>query len=306
MVAYGDLDGLPVDPALANRLPIAVLIDDNRQARPQSGFNAASVVYQAPADGFETRYMFVYQSGDAKDVGPVRSGRMYFIHWAAETRSAFAHFGGDVQTLAWIRNNGAGLITNVDALFGSAGAFHRISSRPRPHNAYTSTAALRSMASKRGGAATLDPGIYRRTFIDESPIEARGKSQTIRVPYRTNVPSYVYEPKSNLYFRLVDGRPQSDPADGKRVTTRNLVVLFQRYWIDTKIEPGHSRPVIATVGEGAAWIFREGKLTKGKWVKDSVGAPTRLLDANGSEIPLVRGKTFVQIVPTGTKVTVGS
>ena len=41
--------------------PVAVMVDDNVQARPQYGINAASIVYQAPADGGEDRYMFVYQ-----------------------------------------------------------------------------------------------------------------------------------------------------------------------------------------------------------------------------------------------------
>ena len=36
-----DLTGVTTDPTLAHRLPLAVLIDDNRIARPQSGFNGA-------------------------------------------------------------------------------------------------------------------------------------------------------------------------------------------------------------------------------------------------------------------------
>ncbi len=82
------------------RLPVAVMVDDNVQARPQYGFNSASIVYQAPADGGETRYMMVFQEQDAKRVEPVRSGRPYFVNWASEYRSAFAHYGGDAKTLA--------------------------------------------------------------------------------------------------------------------------------------------------------------------------------------------------------------
>ena len=51
------LTGLPVDPKLGHRTPLAVMIDDARAARPQSGFNGASIVFQAPADGWETRYI---------------------------------------------------------------------------------------------------------------------------------------------------------------------------------------------------------------------------------------------------------
>jgi len=75
---------MPTETALANRLPLAVMIDDNVVSRPQSGFNAASIVYQAPADGGEDRYMLVFQELDGSDIGPVRSGRPYFVNWAAE------------------------------------------------------------------------------------------------------------------------------------------------------------------------------------------------------------------------------
>ena len=65
-----DLTGVKTDPALAHRLPLAVLIDDNQVARPQSGFNGASIVYQAPADGGETRYMMVFQEGTRRRSAP--------------------------------------------------------------------------------------------------------------------------------------------------------------------------------------------------------------------------------------------
>jgi DUF3048 family protein len=297
-----DLTGMHVPDALAHRLPIAVLIDDNRVARPQSGFNGASLVYQAPADGGETRYMMVFQEGESRDIGPVRSGRLYFVHWAAEVRAAVAHYGGDRQTLSWIRWSN-GLVTNLDALAGSGAAFHRIKTRKAPHNAYTSTGALRKMIAKKGGPATLAASIHRRPFVDESPLDARGIRQAIRVPYQTGVVTYDYDRASNLYRRSIDGRAQIDPADGKRVTTRNVVVLFQKYRIDTTLEAGHSRPVIDDIGKGTAWIFSEGRFTSATWVKPSIEATTRLVDSAGKELPLVRGRTFFQIVNVGAKVT---
>ena len=138
-----DLTGETVDARLAHRLPLAVIIDDNRIARPQSGFNAAALVYQAPADGGETRYMLVFQADDAKAIGPVRSGRQYFVQWAAEGRAAIGHYGGDRITRAYLAEHDGVQFTNVDALGKGARAFHRISSRRAPHNGYTSSVALR-------------------------------------------------------------------------------------------------------------------------------------------------------------------
>jgi len=72
--------------------------------------------------------------------------------------------------------------------------------------------------------------------------------------------------------------------------------------IDPNSEPGHARIVLDQIGSGPALVFREGRVWKATWRKASVDAITRLLGADGTEIPLVRGRTFFQVVPTGTKV----
>ena len=45
------LTGLPVSVEASMQHVVAVMVDDHRDARPQSGFNAASQVWQAPAEG---------------------------------------------------------------------------------------------------------------------------------------------------------------------------------------------------------------------------------------------------------------
>lgn len=303
LVEAADLTGMPVDPAVAHRLPLAVMIGDNRLARPQSGFNAASIVYQAPADGYETRYMLVFQEGDTDATGPVRSARFYLVQWAQEVGSVLAHYGGDRRTRTYISTHPR-QFTDVDGLGRGNSAYHRIKSRKAPDNAFTSTADLRRVGEKLGAPELMDADFHRRPFRDPTPAALRTASQSIRVPYRTNVIDYRYDPVSNTYLRSVDDKPQIDPADGLRVTTTNVVVLFQKFRIDTKIEPGHSRPDVTTKGTGTAWVLNEGALVKGTWEKKTDVGPTRILDASGAEIELVRGRTFFQVVPPGTKVTV--
>lgn len=298
-----DLTGVPADPDVAHRLVLAVMLDDARAARPQSGFNAASVVYQSLADGYESRYLLLFQEGETKAIGPVRSARFFLVQWASEVAAAFAHYGGDRRTLRYLQATPLAA-TSVDGITRGNKAFKRVKTRRAPHNAYTSTERLRAMALKLGAPAALDPAIHRRPFVDPSPVAERGASQAIRIPYKTNVITYAYDRDTNLYRRSVDGKAQIDPADDKRVTTRNIVVLFQKFRIDTKIEPGHSRPDIKTIGEGRALVFREGTVIEGTWSKAGDAEPTIVRDDSGQEIPLVRGKTFIQVVPPGTKVTV--
>ena len=300
-----DLTGVKTDPALAHRLPLAVTVDDNQVARPQSGFNGASIVYQAPADGGETRYMLVFQEGDSPQIGPVRSARIYFVQWASEIHAAIAHYGGDQRSRAYLTTWDGQRFTNVDALGGAGKAFHRIASRTAPHNGYTSTTALRAMVAKLGGPISIPADIVRRLFIAPGPKASRPASEHIVIPYRTGRIDYRFDPATDLYRRYVDGKIQVDPADHHTVMTRNVAVLFMSFTTDTKIEPGHSRPVIGNIGSGRAAIFREGRHIEGTWSKADETSPTLLFDATGAEIPLVTGRTFFQVVPLDTRISAG-
>jgi hypothetical protein len=298
------IDGTLADAALSFRTPLAVTIDDNVVARPQAGFNAAALVYQAPADGGETRYMMVFQATDAKTVGPVRSGRPFFVRWAAEYRAGLAHYGGDYmtlgQTIPQLRDT---LIFDLDALRGSGAAFHRVSSRAAPHNAYTGTAELRRVLLAHGGPALQAPGFDVRAYVDDAPLAARPTASTISVPYPRGSADYLYDRSRDLYLRSVAGRAQVDAGDGQRVTARNVIVLFMRKSIDPNSEPGYARIVLDQIGSGDALVFREGRFWKATWRKPSIAAMTRVFDASGTEIPLVRGRTFIQVVPLGTRIT---
>ena len=84
----------------ATRVPIAVMIDDHPDARPQVGLSSADVVWHAPAEGGIPRYMAVFHSHIQTDIGPVRSARDYFVQWAAELGAVYAHSGGSPKALA--------------------------------------------------------------------------------------------------------------------------------------------------------------------------------------------------------------
>ncbi|MFC1727631.1 DUF3048 domain-containing protein [Patescibacteria group bacterium] len=60
------------------RRPVAVMIENHADSRPQSGLSRADVVYEAVAEGGITRFLAIYYCGaSAEDVklAPVRSSR---------------------------------------------------------------------------------------------------------------------------------------------------------------------------------------------------------------------------------------
>ena len=303
-IVTADLDGVLVDASLAHRLPLAVSIDDSRAARPQAGFNQASIVYQAPADGYEVRYLLVFQEGDAATIGPVRSSRNYQAQWASEVRAALAHYGGDRITRAWIAAHAGEAITDVDGLGAGNAAYHRIGSRKAPHNAYTSSRDLRRVALKRGADPTFDGSLHVRPFRDDSPPADRGTAERASIPYNTVTVGYVYDPTTNAYKRTLDGKAHVDPDDGKQVTARTVMILDMTFRTDSTIERGHARPVLGFIGSGKGVVLSEGRATPVTWSKASEQAPTIVMGPDGQELSLVRGRIFIQAVPVGTKVTI--
>jgi hypothetical protein len=225
------------------------------------------------------------------------------VRWAAEYRAAFGHYGGDAKTLAYIPTVHGRLIYNVDALFGAAAAYRRDPDRIKPHNAFTTTKRFRRVAERLGAPAAMVAGLPTRSFADDLPAASRPAGGAIEVPYKRGAAAYEYDHATNSYLRSVAGKPHIDALDGKRVTARNVVVLFMRQSIDPESEPGYHRPVLDQIGSGRSIVFRDGLAFEGTWRKADAGDLTRFYDADGQEVSLVRGRIFIQVVARGTDVT---
>ncbi|KKW04388.1 MAG: hypothetical protein UY37_C0003G0219, partial [Candidatus Beckwithbacteria bacterium GW2011_GWC2_49_11] len=80
------------------RRPLAVMIENHEESRPQSGLTDADIVYEAVAEGGITRFMGLYYCQAAAYeliLGPVRSARTYFLDWASEYNfPLYVHVGG--------------------------------------------------------------------------------------------------------------------------------------------------------------------------------------------------------------------
>ena len=77
-------NGALVSVDLANRHPVAVMIENSPDARPQAGLTSADIVYEAVTEGGITRFMGIFSQSYPTKAGPVRSARSYFIDWLRE------------------------------------------------------------------------------------------------------------------------------------------------------------------------------------------------------------------------------
>ena len=84
--------------AWEKRRPLAVMIENSPDARPQSGLSQADVMFEVMAEGGVTRFMGIFYCGvQANDtiLAPVRSARTYFVDYASGFNlPLYVHVGG--------------------------------------------------------------------------------------------------------------------------------------------------------------------------------------------------------------------
>jgi hypothetical protein len=297
------LTGQLVTPAIARRHPIAVMIDDLRAARPQSGLSQADIVWQAPAEGGIPRYMAIFQTQLPKDIGPVRSSRYYYITWAAEWRAIYTHAGGSPQALETLRTKGSGqYVYNLEA-FRRPAAFRRIHTRLAPHNLYTTGPNLRKAGSNLGAKDKDYQPVWN--FAPDAPLEQRPVGGSIQVVYLANTITYKYDRASNSYFRSVTGEAkQTDAGTGQRIHPKNVIVMRVRFGPLNDGHPKKGRLEANVIGSGKAWIATNGKTIVGTWKKTSVTSPTLFFDGAGKPVTLTVGQTFINVMQLSSPVNV--
>ena len=285
----------------SHRNPVALMIDDHPDARPQSGLSLADVVWHAPAEGGIPRYLAIYQSKlGGQDIGPIRSARVYFVLWAAEWNALYGHSGGSPQALALLRRLGQGeYVFDANEFRYGGGAFGRVGFRPAPHNVYTDAARMRRLGKRLGAKDhELEP-VW--TFGPDPPLAERPEGGSIKVPYPYNTETYAYDRETNTYVRDVsDEKGQVDATNDRPIAPKNVVIMHVKF-----IDTGDSKHRLEgdVVGSGKAEVATNGRIIKGTWKKQDDTAPTRFYDDDGEPIVFTAGQTFIQVVPTNLKVT---
>lgn len=292
------VNGLLVSPEVANRRPLAVMVENHPDARPQSGLTDADLVYETLAEGGITRFMAVYQTQSSPNIGPVRSARVYFADLANELGAVYAHVGGNSDALANIRAGVYKNISDADQYLNDP-FFHRIKSRFAPHNVYTSTDKLKALSVAHGfsGQAGFQPWLFK----DDAPA-ATSSASTINIDF--SQPSFAvawhYNQTDNSYKRFLAGKPHKDLDTGKQIIAKNIIVQF------TTTAPSKTDTILSInidlSSGGKAKIFLDGKETDATWRKEE-GDRTRYYDLSGNEITFNRGPFWIEIVPVDRSVS---
>lgn len=298
------LDGTLVAPGSENIRPLAVMIENHVDARPQSGLQRANWVYEAIAEGGITRFMalFADPASENVEVGPVRSIRTYYVDYAREYNAFLAHVGGNSDALESVRKDGG--VTDLDQFGIGAPTYQRDQSKPvaTEHTMYSSTKKLWDYitSKKYDQVAGFEPLL----FTDDAEAAARGTAQTVGIDFSSSASfavSWTYDSSSNSYARTMAGTAHKDAKNGEQIRAKNIVLqTVQRQSVVSS--GGKVVWKYTLTGSGKAVVIQNGKAEVGTWKRTGNGR-TRYYGADGTELKLVRGTTWVEVVHPDTPVS---
>ncbi|MDY7103824.1 MAG: DUF3048 domain-containing protein [Actinomycetota bacterium] len=281
------LTGLEVDAGTdLDRPALVVKIDNHRQARPQAGLGVADIVFELRVEGI-TRFAAVFHSSDAEVVGPVRSARTSdppFV--TAFGTPLFANSGGNPTVMSAVRS--ADLI---DVGHGSAagGEYYRESGRPGTHNLMTSTEALFGYAPEDGPPVSMPFTLAADGGTGGEAVPG------VSIDYGARV-QFVWDDAAGGWVRFQDGVRTVD-SDDRTIAPGNVVVLDTVYGTSAA---DRGSPEAQTVGEGGATVLGvDGTMRTGTWTRADADAPWVITGADGGEIVLGPGRTWVEMPRAG-------
>lgn len=292
------LTGLPLSDEAATNRPIAVMMNNVREAMPQLGNSQADIIYEACVEGGITRLLAVYQSvEDVGVIGSVRSARPDFIELVAGHDAILLHAGGSDEAYHLIDTMGISAFDCVrapllDKLFWRDS--DRLASMSIEHTLVTSGEWIEKYLPTTGVRLTHEDDFkYEMTFVEDGTPANGETASTIQVPfsnYKTGV--FTYDEKSGKYLVEQYGEEHVDGTTGEQLAITNVIVLRTEVTVTDSI--GH---VAMDLTEGDGWYACGGKIIPIKWSKDGFSGQLVYKTTDGQELALSAGNSYVSIIP---------
>jgi hypothetical protein len=293
---YWPLTGIESGP-VPGHPALAVKIENSVDSRPQTGLNAADVVWEEVVEGGITRFVAVYHSTVPTQIGPIRSVRPMDPAIAAPLRGLFAFSGGQRQYVDAVSAAGLQVISHD----GGAGGFYRLNTRYAPHNVYADATVFLAQADPEHQAAPAPQFVHAGPGQQPTAMAAGTPTAVVNLKLSgMSRPSWTWHPTGGGWLRAEGSTPATE-ADGAPLRAANVVVLRVAVVNTSATDPaGNPVPETQMVGSGEALVATGGATVAATWSKASLDAPVVLTDATGQPVLLAPGNTWVELVPTGT------
>lgn len=269
----------------------AVMINNDPKARPQSGLHKADLVFETLAEGNVTRFLAFYQSEMPERIGPVRSARDYYLELTKGYDALYVAHGYSPEAKEMLDR---GYVDNINGMQYDGTLFKRDSSRVAPHNSYITPEKVQEGAEMRGYDMSLPPSSL--PFLTKEELEqlAGKPADSVLISYyASNLFNVIYEFDEELmkYRRYTNGELTADLDTSEPVLLDNIFIIEASHRI---IDDVGRRDIDISSG-GRAYLLQKGQWQEVEW-KNSDG---KILPyANGEEVGLIPGKTWINVIPS--------
>ncbi len=294
-------NGAPLDEPIHDR-PFAVMINNLKQAQPQCGISEADIIYEVLAEGGVTRMMAIFSDiQSVEHLGSIRSIRPYYIDISLSYDAVTCHAGGSEDAYSRIRNE---KIENIDGVRGSypLTVFYRDQDRRYSgyaieHTLFTEGENLYKCAEALKYDLTVpedyDTGL--RFVKDATPADGED-AKKITIAFNSGKSTALtYHDDTGLYTAVQHGASYDDGNTKQPVTFRNVIMLSAA----TKVLDNYGRLKVDLIGSGDGYYVCGGKLIPITWERDTLADCFRYSLADGSELSVSEGKTYIAVLSIG-------
>ena len=301
------LTGLSTDPATLNRRPMLIKVSNlPRDVRPQFGLSRADIVYEYYTEEGTTRFIAIYYSQDAEQVGSIRSARFFDEHIIRMYRGLFVFGSGDerVRERLYESDFAERLIVEWQAECPAL-------CRPDPVTNYliADTAAVREYVRKQN-ISEEKQNLDGIRFQMQTPDGGQPVGQAFVWYSAVIYNRWDYDPPSGRYYRYVDVenaldgqpevyRPLRDALGDVPIAADNVLILLMPhtfYSISPEIVE------VQFYGSGRAYAFRDGQAYELEWVRANEAGLYSLYTKDGDMYPFKPGTTWFEVMGIESKI----
>ncbi|MGC0386421.1 DUF3048 domain-containing protein [Streptomyces sp. SAI-129] len=261
---------------------LAVKVDNVRAARPQTGLEAADVVYAEPVEAGLSRLMAIYATKLPASVGPVRSARESDLELLGQFDRPVLAFSGAQRKLLPLIDKAP---LRAEPPGEDSDAYVREADRQAPHNLYLRPGELLPEPS---GKAALTTGFT----YGKAPAGGRAEpSHTVRYPSASF--TFTWSGSRDRWLVSLDGDP-ARTADGGRLAPATVVVQHVKVReSDFRDFRGSNSPYVESVGSGQAEVLRDGRAYEATWKRGADTDGTTFTTGDGKPLNFAEGQVWV-------------
>jgi len=293
------LSGKGLSDSVKNGRPIAVMVENSPDSRPQSGLIKADIVFEVVDEYGVTRYVAVFSSNEAEIIGPARSARIYYGEIARSFDPVYVFWGTYSDAYPVIKSMDMDVLdanSDVYVPYTDAGWRDPGRSNVLEHTAFIDIKGIKEDAAEYGYSLTGGQSPLR--FKLDAVASQRGGIGDISVDFSHNeyMVDFSYNLEENKYYKYLAGSPHIDFESGQQISVNNIIVLITN--IDGPIDEANHM-VVRTTGThdaGKAYYFMDGNIIKGTWGRSSIYKPFEFKDDDGKNILFNTGSTWVCMI----------